>query len=86
MLGLQAGDNMNALDMVALVDGTAENTINAMVDCPADYNDDTFIDTLDVLAFLNGWVGHDPRADFNGDGDFSTLDVLSFLLSWSGGC
>ena len=86
ILGLQIGDNMDALDMVPLVNGTAENTINAMVDCPADYNDDTFINTLDVLAFLNGWVSGDDRADFNGDGQLDTVDVLVFLDSWAGGC
>ncbi|QKK09828.1 MAG: hypothetical protein HND58_17820 [Planctomycetota bacterium] len=77
---------MNALDMVPLVNGSAEDTINAMVACPSDYNGDTVIDTLDVLAFLNVWVPRDPRGDFNGDGQIDTLDVLDFLNAWAGGC
>lgn len=86
IFGLAPGDNMNALDMVPLVNGSAEDTINTMVSCPSDYNGDTVIDTLDVLAFLNVWVPQDPRGDFNGDGQIDTLDVLDFLNSWAGGC
>ena len=86
VFGLAPGDNMNALDMVPLVNGSAEDTINAMVACPSDYNGDTVIDTLDVLAFLNVWVPRDPRGDFNGDGQIDTLDVLDFLNAWAGGC
>ncbi|MFG0260430.1 MAG: hypothetical protein ACF8LK_08780, partial [Phycisphaerales bacterium JB041] len=51
VFGLAPGDNMNALDMVPLVNGSAEDTINSMVFCPSDYNGDTVINTLDVLAF-----------------------------------
>lgn len=86
VFGLASGDNMNALDAVALVNGSAEETINSMVDCPADFNQDTFIDTLDVLAFLNAWVDGDGAADFNGDGQINTIDVLEFLNAWAGGC
>ena len=86
VFGLAPGDNMNALDMVPLINDSAEDTINAMIDCPADYNDDTIINTLDVLAFLNGWNAQDPRADFNGDGEFTTEDVMDFLNAWVSGC
>ena len=85
-LGLLPGDNMDALDMVPLINDSAEDTINMMVDCPADYNDDTIINTLDVLAFLNGWNAGEDRADMNGDGAIDTLDVLVFLTFWAGGC
>jgi len=77
---------MNALDMVPLFNDSAEDTINEIVDCPADFNDDGNINSLDVLTFLNAWNNEDPRADFNGDGLFTTLDVLIFLGFWAGGC
>ncbi len=55
-------------------------------DCPADFNHDGSVNTLDVLAFLNAWSAGDPSADFNGDGTVNTLDVLAFLNAWSAGC
>ena len=54
--------------------------------CPADFNADGQVNTLDVLSFLNAWSSGDPRGDFNGDGAINTLDVLAFLNSWSTGC
>ncbi len=54
--------------------------------CPADFNDDGVVNTLDVLAFLNLWAAGDMAADFNEDGTVNTLDVLAFLNAWSGGC
>ena len=86
VFGLRPADNMNALDMVPLVDGSAEKTINKMVDCPADFNDDGDINSLDVLAFFNAWNDSDLRADFDGDGKFTSLDVMLFLKFWASGC
>ena len=54
--------------------------------CAADFNGDGSVNTLDVLAFLNAWVGGDQSADFNGDGTINTLDVLAFLNAWAAGC
>lgn len=54
--------------------------------CPADFNGDHAVNTLDVLAFLNAWAARDPRADFNHDGAVNTLDVLAFLNAWAAGC
>ncbi len=54
--------------------------------CPADFNGDTVVNTLDVLAFLNAYTGGDPRADFNGDTVINTLDLLAFLNAYTAGC
>lgn len=54
--------------------------------CPADFNGDCVVDTLDVIAFLNAWVNGDDSADLNADGNVDTLDVLLFLNLWSAGC
>ena len=55
-------------------------------DCPADFNGDGTVNTLDVLSFLNAWSAQQSEADFNGDGTVNTLDVLAFLNAWSAGC
>jgi hypothetical protein len=54
--------------------------------CPADFNADGVVNTLDVLAFLNAWAADDGSADFNGDGVINTQDVLAFLNEWVAGC
>lgn len=62
--------------------------VQAAIDagCPADFNGDGEVNTLDVLAFLDPWANGDSEADFNGDGDVNTLDVLDFLDAWATGC
>ncbi|MCC7387871.1 MAG: right-handed parallel beta-helix repeat-containing protein [Phycisphaerales bacterium] len=54
--------------------------------CPADFNGDGLVNTIDVLHFLNAWSSGDPRGDFNGDGSINTIDVIRFLNAWSAGC
>ncbi len=54
--------------------------------CPADFNKDDTINTIDVLTFLNAWATGDPQGDFNHDGEINTLDVLAFLNAWATGC
>ncbi|MCL4741153.1 MAG: PQQ-binding-like beta-propeller repeat protein [Phycisphaerales bacterium] len=54
--------------------------------CPADFNGDGVVNTLDVLAFLNAFTSGDPSADFNGDTVVNTLDVLAFLNAFTQGC
>lgn len=55
-------------------------------DCPADFNGDGEVNTLDFLAFLNAYNAGDPGADFNGDGTINTLDFLDFLNAYNEGC
>ena len=55
-------------------------------DCPADFNGDTIVNSLDVLEFLNAYTANDPRADFNGDTVINSLDVLDFLNAYTAGC
>ncbi|MBK7403553.1 MAG: LamG domain-containing protein [Phycisphaerales bacterium] len=54
--------------------------------CPADFNADGDVNTLDVLAFLNAWVSGDPEAEANCDLVINTQDVLAFLNAWNAGC
>jgi len=62
------------------------NLMPLLVPCPADFNGDTIVNTLDVLAFLNAYTLGDPAADFNGDTVINTLDVLAFLNAYTAGC
>ncbi len=55
-------------------------------DCPADFNGDGDVNTLDVIDFLSAWNNGNPEGDFNNDGVFNTLDVLDFLSAWNAGC
>ncbi|MCW5776007.1 MAG: hypothetical protein KIS87_06180 [Phycisphaeraceae bacterium] len=54
--------------------------------CPADWNADGSINSLDVLAFLNDYTSGNERADINGDGVLNTMDVLTFLNAFNAGC
>lgn len=54
--------------------------------CVADFNGDTVVNSLDVLAFLNAYSAGDPKADVNGDTIVNSLDVLAFLNLYNEGC
>jgi hypothetical protein len=54
--------------------------------CPAGFNGDGRVNTIDVLHFLDARGSGDPRGDFNGDGSINTIDVIRFLNAWSAGC
>ncbi|QKK10046.1 MAG: hypothetical protein HND58_19080 [Planctomycetota bacterium] len=54
--------------------------------CDVDFNNDSVVDSRDVLAFLNVWVAGDSAGDFNDDGEVNDADVIAFLGAWMGGC
>lgn len=54
--------------------------------CPADFNGDGLVNTLDFLAYLNAFSAGDPAADFDGNGVVNTLDFLAFLNAFNIGC
>lgn len=54
--------------------------------CPADFNHDGTVNTIDFITFLNAWNAHGVGADFNGDGNINTMDVLAFLNAFVAGC
>ena len=72
-------------DVLGLAAGTRTLVVET-APCPADFNHDGQVNTIDVLAFLNAWAAHDPSGDFNGDGTINTLDVLAFLNAFAAGC
>ena len=59
-------------------------TLNLPPECPADFNDDGFVNVKDLLVLLASW-GACPetgcRADLNGDGFVNVTDLLEFIAS-----
>ncbi len=58
--------------------------------CPGDYNDDGFVDLLDLLAFNGEWSGNlgtmvpmGTLGDYDGSGTVDLLDLLAFNGDWS---
>ncbi|MCW5775450.1 MAG: hypothetical protein KIS87_03255 [Phycisphaeraceae bacterium] len=71
------------------LDGTATIVASGPIpepDCPADFNGDTVVNTLDFVAFLNAFVAQSHTADFNGDTVVNTLDFVAFLNAFVAGC
>lgn len=54
--------------------------------CPADFNEDNAVNSLDVLSFLNAWNSGESSADVDDDGAVNTLDVLAYVNLWAAGC
>lgn len=60
--------------------------------CRADFNNDGAADLLDLLGFLNDWLGllgqpaMGSAADFIVDGTVDLLDLLDYLAAWIEGC
>ncbi|HRQ73252.1 MAG TPA: GC-type dockerin domain-anchored protein [Phycisphaerales bacterium] len=54
--------------------------------CPADFNGDTVVNSLDFIAFLNAYTDGDPKADFNGDTVINSLDFIAYLNAYVAGC
>lgn len=60
--------------------------VSEQTPCPADFNGDGTVNSLDVLDFLTAFNDQDPSADMNADGEFNTLDVLLFLNIFNTPC
>jgi len=54
--------------------------------CPADFDFDGDVDTDDLVAFAQAFVGQDMTADLNGDGVINLDDQFEFFGQASAGC
>jgi hypothetical protein len=70
------------LDITGLLIGTS---IEIVLPCPGDINDDRVVNTADLLILLGEWGNPDSPADIDGDGDVDTADLLMLLGAW-GSC
>ncbi len=77
---LVPGDTNGTFDIFVHDPGTCDTT------CPADFNGDTVVNSLDFLAFLSAYVAGDLSADFNGDTIVNDLDFFAFLNAYVAGC
>lgn len=50
--------------------------------CPADFNQDEFVDAIDYDLFMNAWLLNSPSADSNGDGFTDAIDYDNFIVAW----
>ncbi len=75
---------LRASDEAAGTDGTFDSWQIEFLGTPlsrlADWNQDSAVDLLDLLAFLNDWT--DGAADANADELVDLLDLLGFLDVW----
>ncbi|XVJ58972.1 MAG: hypothetical protein HEQ23_06040 [Tepidisphaera sp.] len=56
-------------------------------DCPADFNDDGFLDFFDYDAFVGAFeAGSGLVADFNGDGFVDFFDYDAYVGAFEAGC
>ena len=70
------------LDITGLLIGTS---IEIVLPCPGDINDDRVVNTADLLILLGEWGNPNSPADVDGDGDVDTADLLILLGAW-GSC
>jgi hypothetical protein len=54
--------------------------------CQADFNGDTFVNVLDVVAFIVAHQNGDASTDINNDGTLNVLDIVAFIEEWNNGC
>ncbi len=68
----------------------SSSRLSRRLPCPTDFNADDSIDLLDLLAFLDAWLGTigttvpaGQGADINADSAVDLLDLLEFLSLWT---
>ncbi|MDX2117460.1 MAG: EF-hand domain-containing protein [Planctomycetota bacterium] len=54
--------------------------------CPADFNNDGFLDFTDFDAFVEAFEGGNASSDFNGDGFLDFTDFDAFVAAFEAGC
>jgi hypothetical protein len=54
--------------------------------CPADFNDDGFVNSQDFFDYLNAFFSGLPSADFNNNGVVNSQDFFDFLAAFFNGC
>jgi hypothetical protein len=53
--------------------------------CFADFNNDSGIDSDDVITYFQEWDASGPCADVTGDGGVDSDDVIGFFSVWDAG-
>lgn len=66
------------------LDGGFWPAADTALTCPADFNGDGFVDSVDLLGVLSGWGLCDPPCpqDIDGNGQVDLADLLALLSAW----
>ena len=70
----------------ALLISNALTYVSTTRPCPADFNNDGFVDIFDFNDFVTAFESGDPAADFNGDGFVDFFDFNDFVTAFETGC
>jgi len=67
-------------------DGCADDVSLVVTEgyCPSDWNQNTAVDSDDIVAFFGDWES--GEGDFDRDDDTDSDDVFQFFLLWDSGC
>ncbi|QOJ00262.1 MAG: hypothetical protein HRU70_07075 [Phycisphaeraceae bacterium] len=86
--GQTANVLLNLVATAAELGLTADATLTARgtPHCPADFNNDGFVDCFDHEAFIEAFEAGSPRADFNRDAFIDFFDVQDFASAFDAGC
>ncbi len=55
-------------------------------DCPADLDESGTVSIVDLLLYLDDFLGNRPEADRDDSGTVSVIDLLLYLDDWFDGC
>lgn len=80
-----AGLAYGGSDTLAAAVGPYESYIRSFV-CPADFNQDRFLDFFDYDEFVAAFELGLPSCDFNRDGFLDFFDYDDFVAAYEGGC
>lgn len=78
-------------DACDIAEGSSQDTnSNGVPDeceaiCPADINDDGFVNLNDLILLLSAWGTDSPESDIDQSGDVGLSDLIAILASW-GAC
>jgi CubicO group peptidase (beta-lactamase class C family) len=81
---LTRGSNLEAWQY--LVRAEVERAVRNPIPCPADHNQDGFLDFFDYDAFVTDFEAGAPAADFNQDSFLDFFDYDAFVEAYEDGC
>jgi len=68
------------------VDAFKVDVLSCAVACPADFNNDGFLDFTDFDGFVGAYESGAPSSDFNNDGFIDFTDFDAFVAAYEAGC
>ena len=90
-IDMNGDDNLDlviAYNTLELSDGHVAVFLNQCgpLDCRVDLNNDTVVNSQDIILYLSLWATRNLLADWNHDNVIDTMDVAAFFDEWIDGC